>query len=63
MKELEITAQLIKDHNLNEEEYQKILDILEIPWIRKSSYKTAKLAGISFSDDHDKISFIIVIKF
>ncbi len=54
MKELEITAQLIKDHNLNEEEYQKILDILgrtptftelgifSAMWSEHCSYKSTK---------------------
>jgi phosphoribosylformylglycinamidine synthase II len=54
MKESEITAQLIKDHNLNEEEYQKILDILgrkptftelgifSAMWSEHCSYKSTK---------------------
>lgn len=54
MNELKITKQLIKDHNLNEEEYQKILDILgreptftelgifSAMWSEHCSYKSTK---------------------
>ena len=53
-KELKITPQLIKDHNLTEEEYQKILGILgrepiftelgifSAMWSEHCSYKSTK---------------------
>lgn len=54
MKQIEITAQLIKDHNLTEEEYKKVLGILErtptitelgifsAMWSEHCSYKSTK---------------------
>ena len=54
MKEIEITPQLVKEHNLTEDEYQKILEILgRVPtitelgifsamWSEHCSYKSTK---------------------
>lgn len=54
MKEIKITPQLVKDHNLTEEEYQKVLGILgreptitelgifSAMWSEHCSYKSTK---------------------